>query len=143
MIVRCPTCHVHFDDTFRWTYCPHDTFAVNDGSNHFTHYPESFRHAETCERVTHPHSLHPCDCHLAPAQQLSPPRTLRARLLRNLVWNAPLWGVVLTVGILMPPAVGTLVSLAIVAANVLGFLEGRWGPRYFQQPGSAPAVRRP
>ncbi len=62
MIVRCPTCHVHFDDTFRWTYCPHDTFPANDGSNHVAHHPESFRHADTCERVTHPNSLHPCDC---------------------------------------------------------------------------------
>jgi hypothetical protein len=42
MIVLCPTCGRHYDDTYRWTYCPHDTFAANDGANNFRHHPESY-----------------------------------------------------------------------------------------------------
>lgn len=41
MTVSCPTCLCRFDDEFRWTICPHDTFAANDGKNNFEHHPES------------------------------------------------------------------------------------------------------
>ncbi len=41
MIVKCNTCRKYFDDEFRMTYCPHDTFAANDGNNNFWHHPES------------------------------------------------------------------------------------------------------
>ncbi len=44
MIVLCATCGTCFDDVYRWTFCPHDTFAANDGHNHFAHHPESLRH---------------------------------------------------------------------------------------------------
>lgn len=43
MIVQCSTCQRHFDDEFRDTGCPHDTFAANDGYNNFAHHPESHR----------------------------------------------------------------------------------------------------
>lgn len=42
MIVQCSTCAMYFDDAFRLTICPHDTFAANDGNNIFTHYPDSY-----------------------------------------------------------------------------------------------------
>lgn len=42
MIVTCPKCLARYDDVYRWTYCPHDTFAANDGQNSFAHHPESF-----------------------------------------------------------------------------------------------------
>lgn len=41
MIVECPECHAIFDDAYRWTFCPHDTFAANDGKNNFRHHVES------------------------------------------------------------------------------------------------------
>ena len=41
MIVACDHCMRSFDDEFRWTICPHDTFAANDGQNNFRHHPES------------------------------------------------------------------------------------------------------
>ena len=41
MTVRCSTCGRYFDDEFRLTYCPHDTFAANDGNNNFAHHPEA------------------------------------------------------------------------------------------------------
>jgi hypothetical protein len=41
MIVTCPECHRRYDDEFRWTICPHETFAANDGRNNFAHHPES------------------------------------------------------------------------------------------------------
>ncbi len=34
-------CGASFDDEFRTTICPHQTFAANDGHNHFAHHPES------------------------------------------------------------------------------------------------------
>jgi hypothetical protein len=43
VIVRCASCSVHYDDEFRYTFCPHDTFLANDGQNNFRHYPESYR----------------------------------------------------------------------------------------------------
>jgi hypothetical protein len=42
MIIRCDTCSRYFDDEFRSTACPHDTFAANDGNNNFSHHPESW-----------------------------------------------------------------------------------------------------
>jgi hypothetical protein len=30
------------DDAFRYTICPHPTFAANDGQNNFAHHPESY-----------------------------------------------------------------------------------------------------
>lgn len=41
MIVTCPKCEARYDDTYRWTICPHGTFAANDGQNNFAHHPES------------------------------------------------------------------------------------------------------
>lgn len=41
MNVHCSTCGAVFDDTYRLTFCPHDTFAANDGHNRFAHHPES------------------------------------------------------------------------------------------------------
>ena len=41
MIVTCEKCWMEFDDEFRWTFCPHETFAANDGHNNFAHKPES------------------------------------------------------------------------------------------------------
>jgi hypothetical protein len=38
----CPNCDTRYDDTFRLTICPHETFAANDGQNNFSHHPESF-----------------------------------------------------------------------------------------------------
>lgn len=43
MIVTCTRgCGRRFDDEFRWTICPHETFAANDGQNNFAHHPEAF-----------------------------------------------------------------------------------------------------
>ncbi len=42
MIVHCPSCGARYADEFRWTICPHETFAANDGKNNFGHHPESF-----------------------------------------------------------------------------------------------------
>lgn len=50
MIVLCPTCSWTFDDQFRLTYCPHDTFAANDGMNNHAHHPDA--HLQPPENVT-------------------------------------------------------------------------------------------
>lgn len=42
MIVMCEECGKRFDDEYRTTICPHDTFAANDGRNNFAHQPSSF-----------------------------------------------------------------------------------------------------
>jgi hypothetical protein len=43
MIVTCSRgCGARFDDEFRTTICPHETFAANDGHNNFAHHPEAF-----------------------------------------------------------------------------------------------------
>lgn len=42
MIVKCLTCTKYFDDVFRDTGCPHNTFNANDGKNNFKHYTESW-----------------------------------------------------------------------------------------------------
>jgi len=38
----CPQCDTRYDDEFRSTICPHETFAANDGHNNFAHHPESY-----------------------------------------------------------------------------------------------------
>jgi hypothetical protein len=42
MIVSCDKCGARFDDEYRWTFCPHNTFAANDGRNNFAHHPNSY-----------------------------------------------------------------------------------------------------
>ena len=42
MIVQCTKCKKFFEDMFRSTICPHDTFPANDGTNHFYHHPEAY-----------------------------------------------------------------------------------------------------
>lgn len=52
MIVYCLTCRKRYDDEFRWTLCPHNTFAANDGNNNFAHHPESFLEEDDNNRQT-------------------------------------------------------------------------------------------
>jgi len=55
MIVTCPECRARFDDAYRWTFCPHETFAANDGLNNFAHHPEAhLSPPDADERTTHP-----------------------------------------------------------------------------------------
>lgn len=42
MIVQCRDCFNYYDDKFRSTYCPHNTFPANDGQNNHKHHPESW-----------------------------------------------------------------------------------------------------
>lgn len=42
MIVQCGDCSMFYDDVYRTTVCPHETFAANDGHNNFAHHPESY-----------------------------------------------------------------------------------------------------
>jgi hypothetical protein len=42
MIAQCNDCQMYFEDCYRSTICPHETFAANDGSNNFAHHPESY-----------------------------------------------------------------------------------------------------
>lgn len=42
MITKCNKCKLHYDDEFRWTICPHNTFAANDGLNNFRHHRKSY-----------------------------------------------------------------------------------------------------
>lgn len=42
MIVKCEECPKYYDDEFRDTTCPHNTFLANDGQNNFKHYPEAW-----------------------------------------------------------------------------------------------------
>ena len=59
MIVQCDSCKRYFDNEFRLTYCPHDTFAANDGKNNFAHHPESYLSSEAPKSMRdHPHLLH-------------------------------------------------------------------------------------
>lgn len=37
----CSKCGVSFDDEFRTTVCPHETFPANDGMNNFEHHNHS------------------------------------------------------------------------------------------------------
>jgi hypothetical protein len=41
MKIQCSKCNARFDDEFRTTICPHETFAANDGRNNFAHHPET------------------------------------------------------------------------------------------------------
>lgn len=43
MIVKCNHCGIWYDDTYRWTFCPHDTFLANNGNNQFSHNKSSYR----------------------------------------------------------------------------------------------------
>ena len=50
MIVSCTYgCGARFDDEFRSTICPHNTFAANDGQNNFAHHPEAYLSKEVTE----------------------------------------------------------------------------------------------
>lgn len=42
MIVKCQKCKASYDDAFRVTICPHNTFLANDGDNNFNHHPKSY-----------------------------------------------------------------------------------------------------
>lgn len=46
MIVQCPTCQKYYDDEYRYTFCPHESFAANDGRNNFTVHTDSYLHTE-------------------------------------------------------------------------------------------------
>lgn len=41
MIITCPNCQRTFQDEYRTTICPHETFAANDGQNNFAHHSEA------------------------------------------------------------------------------------------------------
>lgn len=56
MIIQCVKCNARFDDEFRTTICPHETFAANDGKNNFSHHPEALLEIET--KIT-PHAYSP------------------------------------------------------------------------------------
>lgn len=47
MIVKCGECSMFFEDEYRSTICPHETFAANDGCNNFAHHPEAYRAPES------------------------------------------------------------------------------------------------
>jgi len=42
MIVKCDNCTLYYDDEFRTTICPHETFMANDGKNNFKYYINSY-----------------------------------------------------------------------------------------------------
>lgn len=42
MIIKCEACKVNFDDKYRTTLCPHNTFLANNGRNEFQHHPKSY-----------------------------------------------------------------------------------------------------
>jgi hypothetical protein len=42
MIVQCKDCKKYYDDQFRYTICPHDTFLANDGRNNFMYHEDSY-----------------------------------------------------------------------------------------------------
>lgn len=42
MIIQCEQCSKYYDDEFRNTSCPHNTFSANDGQNNFKHYPDAW-----------------------------------------------------------------------------------------------------
>ncbi len=56
MIVLCASCLSEFEDQYRLTICPHNTFFANDGHNRFQHHPDAHLHkvtdAEMIERLT-------------------------------------------------------------------------------------------
>lgn len=54
MIALCRTCRAAYDDEYRTTICPHETFAANDGQNNFAHHPESYISKETYLKLKYP-----------------------------------------------------------------------------------------
>ncbi len=42
MIVQCAICLTWFEDVYRNTQCPHETFLANDGTNNFSHHRNSY-----------------------------------------------------------------------------------------------------
>jgi hypothetical protein len=47
VIIECPDCKREFEDIYRSTICPHETFAANDGKNNFAHHAEAYLSPET------------------------------------------------------------------------------------------------
>ena len=49
MVVTCETCQQSYDDTYRWTYCPHEAFEMHcmavqaDGTEKCCHTVESLQ----------------------------------------------------------------------------------------------------
>jgi len=43
MIVKCEKCSIYYNDTYRFTFCPHDAFSANDGNNNFKVHEDSYR----------------------------------------------------------------------------------------------------
>lgn len=55
MRVFCNNCHCDYDDEFRTTVCPHQTFPANDGSNNFEYHDHSpIRRLYNPDRIQHP-----------------------------------------------------------------------------------------
>ena len=54
MIVTCPDCRWTYEDSYRWTVCPHETFEANDGQNNFAHHSESALAPPAAEGHFHP-----------------------------------------------------------------------------------------
>jgi len=42
MILKCNTCNKWFEDTYRFTFCPHRAFAANDGHNNFKVHDDAY-----------------------------------------------------------------------------------------------------
>jgi hypothetical protein len=59
MIVGCLNCGRDYDDEFRWSICPHETFAANDGQNNFEHHPESYLGPAPRSSLTEAYNLSP------------------------------------------------------------------------------------
>ena len=47
MIVKCRECEMYYDDTFRWTFCPHEAFSANDGKNNFRVHEDAYLSKES------------------------------------------------------------------------------------------------
>lgn len=58
MIVKCEACSQEFDDEFRSTICPHDTFYANNGRNEFAHHPKAFLSSDTTTERNYKAPLH-------------------------------------------------------------------------------------
>jgi hypothetical protein len=55
MIVTCTRgCGKRFDDEYRTTICPHETFSANDGHNNFAHHPEAYLERQPSPAVERP-----------------------------------------------------------------------------------------
>jgi len=42
MIVKCTFCKIFYEDKFRLTYCPHQTFLANDGKNNYEYHENAY-----------------------------------------------------------------------------------------------------